>query len=294
VKALVLLSRVLDVSLPLDLTGSDGPRLKGSPPIRILNRADRAALEWACRLCGSAVLALTVGPPEVDGILHLARARGAGAVIRCWGADMDRLDTSALSLLLASAVERARPDLVLGGERSVEGWTGLVPSLVAARLGWSCLEGASDVSLERDRVVVRRRLERGWQEEVEAELPAVVTVKAGTVEPRYVSARGRSEAGGVPVEVWTPEQLGMSADEIRASIRSEVISLDWPRPRPRKVELPNSRLSAADRMRQLMNRRVESSKPSPRDNKLIEGDAAEAARQIILFLAERGFIKPST
>jgi electron transfer flavoprotein beta subunit len=293
VKALVLLSRVLDVTLPLDLAGNDEARLKGSPPIRVLNRADRAALEWACQLRGCEVAALTVGPPEVDDILCVARARGAKAATRCWAPGIDRLDAPVLSRLLARAVERLQPDLVFGGDRSAEGWTGLVPPLVAARLGWPCLEAASDVSLESDRVVVRRRLDRGWQEEIEAALPAVVTVEAGSIEPRYVSARARSEAGRVPVEIWSPQDLGISPDEIAAAARCRVISLDWPRPRPKKVELPNAALSAADRMRRLITKGGDSSKKLP-GGKVIEGDAAEAAERIIQFLAERGFIAISS
>jgi electron transfer flavoprotein beta subunit len=288
VKALVLLRQVLDVTLPFELADGQSIRLKGSPPIRILNRADRAALEWACRLCEPDVTALTVAPAEADETLSLARARGARRAIRCWAPEMAGLDAAALSRLLVVATERLEPDLIFAGDRSLEGSTGLVPALLAARLDWPCLEGAAAVARDGSGVVIRRRLERGWQEEIEASPPAVITVEAGSIEPRYVSARARREAARVAVECWGFAELGVDPAAIRESSRSRVTSLEWPRPRPKKVELPSAALSAADRMRQLMGGGAAAKKAV--EGKLVEADPRAAADRLIAFLSERGFV----
>src|SRR6266511_1275908 len=124
--ALVLLHEVLDITLPLELVDGQGVRLKGAPAVRILNRADRAALEWACRLCPGDVTALTLAPPETDTILHFARARGARRAVRVWAPGVERLDAAATTRLLARAVERLQPDLVFTGDRSLPGWRRVV------------------------------------------------------------------------------------------------------------------------------------------------------------------------
>ncbi len=285
--ALVLLHEVLDITLPLELVDGQGVRLKGAPAVRILNRADRAALEWACRLCPGDVTALTLAPPETDTILHFARARGARRAVRVWAPGVERLDAAATTRLLARAVERLHPDLVFTGDRSLPGWTGLVPAMLAARLGWPCLEQAVGLTLESGVVIARRRLERGWQEEIEAPPPTVIAVEAGSIEPRYISARGRREARAHPVEAWGLQHLGVSLVEALAWVRSEVASLDWPRPRPRKVALPSAGLSAAERMRQLMGGGA-APKQAP-EGKLVEGDPGQIADRLVQFLAERGF-----
>lgn len=286
--ALVLLRQVLDVTLPFELVDGQGVRPLGAPAVRILNRADRAALEWACRLCPDEVTALTLAPPEADAILHFARARGARRAVRLWSPGAEGLDAAAVTRLLARAVERIRPDLVFAGDRSLEGWSGLVPGMLAARLGWPCLEGAVAMTLESGLVVVRRRLDRGWQEEIEAPAPAVIAVEAGSIEPRYVSARARHGALAHPVEVWGFQNLGVSLDEVKAWVRSEVASLDWPRPRPKKVALPSAALSAADRMRQLMGGGAAPTRAP--EGKLVEGDPGKIADRLVQFLAERGFV----
>jgi electron transfer flavoprotein beta subunit len=287
-RALVLLRQVLDVTLPFDLADGQGLRLKGSPPIRILNRADRAALEWACRLCETDVTALTVAPAESDETLSLARARGARRVIRCWAPEMAELDATALSLLLVAATQRLQPDLIFAGDRSLEGSTGLVPALLAARLDWPCLEGAADVARDGGGVLIRRRLDRGWQEEIEASPPAVITVEAGSIEPRYVSARARRAAASIAAECWGFEELGVDPAAIRESTRCRVTALSWPRPRPKKVELPSAALSAADRMRQLMGGGAAPKKAV--EAKLLEVDPPAAAERLIAFLSERGLV----
>ncbi|MFQ5829785.1 MAG: electron transfer flavoprotein subunit beta/FixA family protein [Candidatus Methylomirabilia bacterium] len=286
--ALVLLRQVLDATLPFEIVPGQGVRLKGPEAIRILNPADRVALEWACRLCGDDVTALTVAPPEASEVLRLAQARGARRAVRLWAEGAECVDGVALARLLALAVARLRPDLILTGDQSLEGGTGSVPGLLAARLGWPCLDGAVHVARDRRRVVIRRPLERGWQEEVEADAPVAITVEAGSIEPSYVSVRTRREARARPVEVWGLGDLGVSLEEVRGWVRSEVISVDWPRPRAKKVHLPDAGVPARERMRQLLAGVTAPKKAA--EAKLIEGDAGEIAERFVEFLAERGFV----
>src|SRR5581483_6520891 len=55
--------------------------------------------------------------------------------------------------------------------------------------------------------------EKGYNE-VEASLPAVVSVTAGVVEPRYPSFKGIMAAKNKPVDNVTAADLGLGADEI--------------------------------------------------------------------------------
>ncbi len=57
---------------------------------------------------------------------------------------------------------------------------------------------------------MQRQTEAGY-DEVEASLPAVVSVTAGVVEPRYPSFKGIMAAKNKPVDKVTAADLGLDA-----------------------------------------------------------------------------------
>jgi electron transfer flavoprotein beta subunit len=72
------------------------------------------------------------------------------------------------------------------------------------------------------RVHVERQTEAGY-DEVDCPLPAVVTVTAGVVEPRYPSFKGIMAAKSKPVDQLTVADLGLDAGQVGAAgARQEV------------------------------------------------------------------------
>jgi electron transfer flavoprotein beta subunit len=250
------------------------------------NPADRAALECALTLTAP-VLALTVGPVEHECALRLARARGAMDAVRLWDPVLAAVDAVAMARVLAAAVVALGPALVLTGIRGLEGATGAVPPLLAARLGWPCLEGVGRLRVEGDRMVVGERpAVGGRREEVEAAIPAVVMVRPESGEAPYVAYRARRVAARDPIECWSLQQLGLDAATVRGWVRSAVEAVDWPRPRPRRTAGPPAARSAAERLRQLTSGGTKPPAPQPRR---LEGPPDDVARQLIAFLEGSGF-----
>jgi len=60
---------------------------------------------------------------------------------------------------------------------------------------------------------VDRQTEAGY-DEVQSPLPALVTVTAGVVEPRYPSFKGIMAAKGKPITTLALADLGLDADEV--------------------------------------------------------------------------------
>src|SRR5207244_12309334 len=89
--------------------------------------------------------------------------------------------------------------------------TGTIPAQVAEVLGWPSLTFAKHVEIGDGKVSIQRQTESGF-DEVEASLPAVVSVTAGVVEPRYPSFKGIMAAKNKPVDQVTVADLGLSAD----------------------------------------------------------------------------------
>ena len=84
---------------------------------------------------------------------------------------------------------------------------------------------AKQVEVANGTVKVQRQTEAGY-DEVEAPLPAVVTVTAGVVEPRYPSFKGIMAAKSKPVDQLTVADLGLDASQVGAQgARQEVIEV---------------------------------------------------------------------
>ena len=298
--ALVLVHEGLDVSVDLELTkaGPDGAAVghRGGDRLVVTAGADRAALEWALALTDRAVV-LTVGPPESEQVLPWALGRGATQAVRVWDEALDELDLAAMARIVAAAVRRIAPDVVVAGERGLAGATGALPALVAAHLGWPCLDGAIRLAREEGEIVVERRLRGGRREELAVPCPAVVTVAAGSVEPRYVSVRARRDAARRGHETWSLADLGLTPGAVRGAVRLRLDRVDWPRPRPRRtaaVAPAGSPRSAADRLRQLVGGGSagagRSAPAAPPPSRLVEGDPRAVADRIMAFLEQHGFV----
>jgi hypothetical protein len=102
--------------------------------------------------------------------------------------------------VLAAAIERVEgADLVLAATESSDGYTGTVPEQIAAILDLPSITFAKSVEIAGGTVKVQRQTEAGY-DEVESPLPAVVSVTAGVVEPRYPSFKGIMAAKSKPVD----------------------------------------------------------------------------------------------
>ena len=122
-------------------------------------------------------------------------------------------------------IRRLGPDLVLAGTESTDGYTGTMPVQIAELLGWPSVSFAKHVEIADGQLTVRRQTEAGY-DEVTCPLPAVLTVTAGVVEPRYPSFKGIMAAKSKPIEELTVADLGLDASEVGFDgARQQVISL---------------------------------------------------------------------
>jgi electron transfer flavoprotein beta subunit len=131
-------------------------------------------------------------------------------------------DALGTAKVLAAAVRRVSPDLVIAATESTDGYTGTVPVQVAELLGLPSITFAKSVAIDGSTVKVERQTEAGY-DEVESPLPAVVTVTAGVVEPRYPSFKGIMAAKSKPVDVLSVADLGLQPSEVGvAGARQEI------------------------------------------------------------------------
>jgi len=197
----------------------------------ILDESDSYGVEMALQLAdasgGGEVTLVSLAPNDEVAGLRTALAMGAAKAILV--SDPAFLGTDALTTakVIAKSVERAGDiDLVLAATESTDGYTGTVPGQVAALLGWPALTFAKEVEIADGKAKVQRQTEAGY-DVVEASLPAVVSVTAGVVEPRYPSFKGIMAAKNKPVDTLTVADLGLESSQVGwDGARQEITSVE--------------------------------------------------------------------
>jgi electron transfer flavoprotein beta subunit len=178
----------------------------------LLCELDEYALEQALRIADEGddveVVALTLGPDDAAAALKRALQMGASAGIHVTDDAVHGTDALGTSTVLAAAVAKAAPDLVVCGMGSTDASMGVVPAMLAERLGWPAATFGATLEVA-DGVVRIRRDDDTASLTVEAALPAVVSVTDQSGEARYPSMRGILAAKKKPVETWSLADLGV-------------------------------------------------------------------------------------
>ncbi len=196
----------------------------------ILDESDTYGVEMALQLVDKAgegeVTLVSMAPNgEVAG-LRQALAMGAAKAILVSDDALAGTDSLGTAKVLAAAIGAAGDyDLVLAGVESSDGYTGVVPEQIAALLDVPSVGFAKSVDIADGKVKVQRQTEAGY-DEVEAPLPALVSVTAGVVEPRYPSFKGIMAAKSKPVDTKTVGDLGLDASAVGwAGARQEIVDV---------------------------------------------------------------------
>ncbi|MFH8974595.1 electron transfer flavoprotein subunit beta/FixA family protein [Streptomyces sp. NPDC017890] len=187
----------------------------------LLSELDEYAVEQALQISEARqeagddveITVLTVGPEDAKDALRKALSMGADKAIHVEDDDLHGTDAIGTSLVLAKAVEKAGYDLVISGMASTDGTMGVVPALLAERLGVPQVTLLSEVSVE-DGTVKGRRDGDSATEQLQASLPAVVSVTDQSGEARYPSFKGIMAAKKKPVQSWDLSDLDIDEDEV--------------------------------------------------------------------------------
>jgi electron transfer flavoprotein beta subunit len=183
----------------------------------LLSELDEYAVEQALQIKEAAddaeITVLTVGPEDANDALRKALSMGADKAVHVEDDDLHGTDALGTSLVLAKAIEKTGYDLVVCGMASTDGAMGVLPALLAERLNVPQVTQLSEVAVAGGKVTGRRDGDTA-SEQLEAALPAVVSVTDQSGEARYPSFKGIMAAKKKPVESLDLEDLEIEADEV--------------------------------------------------------------------------------
>ena len=263
--------------------------------VQILNPADACAVEAAVRLkeqVGGDVQVVTLGPTDAEGALRAALAIGADTALRLWTESASTWGPSIVADALAMYIAQklAAPDLLLCGDTTSDWSSGLVGPTIAERLHLPQITGVSQLDVlpqnekhNLPKLQVTRKLERGYREQLEAQLPLLLAVTSDLNEPRYPSLPAHMAALRATIAVENPlPLLSESTEEAEETI---LLEIHTPRPRAKRIPAPNSHHSAFERIGEII-----AGGATGRQTRLVEGTDEELARVLVRFLRDKGFV----
>ena len=199
-----------------------------------------------------------MAPERAADSLRKALAMGADRAVHVADDALAGSDLVATARVLAKAVEREEPDVVILGQQGSDSDGAVLWSALADLLRLPVVSQAASLELADGKVTVKRQTEYGY-DAIESPLPCVVAVSDAINEPRYPSLKGIMGAKKKPYESLAASDLGLAAEEVGESgSRTVVRSLSEP--------------------------------PARGDAVRIEDGDGDAAEQVVAFLVERKLI----
>ena len=229
-KILATVKRVFDTDGKPKLTAD--AKLDASSIDCKLNTFDEYGVEEAVRLqekgIATEVVICCVGPEDAQKEMRTALAMGGDRGLLVKVDDTESLDTLAIAKILAAVVKKEKPDLVIMGKLSTDSENNQVGQMLAELTGLPQATFAFKLTPDAGGWAVVGREVDGGTSDVKVKLPAVVTADLRLNEPRYASLPGIMKAKKKPLEVTTPEALGVSA-------KPAIVGLGYELPPARKA-----------------------------------------------------------
>jgi electron transfer flavoprotein beta subunit len=218
VETVVCLKQTFDVSQITIDSDSNKPILTGVA--KKISDFDKNALEEAVKLKeaqGGTVKTITIG--ETDKLTENLREALAIGADTSYALDDDafaELGSMGTAAVLAAGINKMEKyDLILCGEASIDNYSGQVGPQLAELLGIPVVSYAKKLEVDGTKVKVERNI-GSVTEQVELELPAVITVTKEINEPRLPNLMQIMGASAKPIETWNAEAVGLSAGDLTA------------------------------------------------------------------------------
>ncbi len=184
----------------------------------VINPFDFYAIEEGLALKeahGGNVIVISMGPPQVSESLKEAISLGVDDVILISDRAFAGADSLATSYALTKAIEKIGDvDLILCGKQAIDGDTAQVGPGIAEHLDIPHTTYVKAVTEVTDNTIKVHSMIEGGYEEVEMDLPALLTVVKEINEPRMPSVRGILRSRHMEVPVWTVNDLDVDENKI--------------------------------------------------------------------------------
>jgi electron transfer flavoprotein beta subunit len=232
-----------------------------------LNEWDSFSVETAVRIREDAseasaaddeLVIVSVTGEHGEDAIRTCLAMGADRAIRVWEDGLPELDPLAMGRVLAAAIEREKPDLVLCGAQSSDSVHGATGVALAGFLHLPHIAVVKALDYDRGAQVatIGRELEGGVIELMRVRCPALLTIQSGINTPRYATLRAIKQADAKPLEELALVDLGLDLEAVNTAAGATVRRMAVPQPGGRAQMLDGSAAEVAGRIAELIRASV--------------------------------------
>nr|WP_243752064.1 electron transfer flavoprotein subunit beta/FixA family protein [Leucobacter weissii] len=199
-------------------------RVDRSASAAVIDEISERALEVALSLQDQdrsvEVFAVTMAPDGATKSIRKALAMGAKAAFHIVDPAAAGADALRTAEILSALLRREGFDLIIAGNESTDGRGGVLPAMIAERLGLPAANYLDSVELRGEEIVGTRTVEGGTMR-VRTPVPSVISVTERVPEARFPSFKGTLTAKKRPLQLISLAELGVDG---RASA-TEVVSV---------------------------------------------------------------------
>lgn len=208
---------------------TEAGRIDRSSAAGEINPFDLNALETAVQLkekLGGTVTTISMGPPQAESSIRDSLARGANRGILLVDRAFAGADTWATSYALASGIKKiGRYDLIICGEKTVDGDTGQVGPEIAEWLGIPHVAYVSEIRDAGDTITAICEMENE-RYGIESPFPALITVTKDINMPRLPSFADKMSARKAEIEKWGAAEIADVADAANLGLKGSPTRLN--------------------------------------------------------------------
>ena len=231
-KILVPVKRVVDYNVKVrvksDNSGVELDNVKMS-----MNPFDEIAVEEALRLkekgFATEVIAISIGVSQVQETIRNALAMGADSGI--FVEVNETLEPLNIAKIISSVAKKENVDLMILGKQAIDDDMNATSQMVAALLNWPQATFASKIEIVDKIVKVSREVDGGI-ENIEVNLPAVISTDLRLNEPRYASLPNIMKAKKKPINEIKVNDLGIDIKQ-----RLDILKVEEPSKRQSGIML---------------------------------------------------------
>ena len=231
-KILVPVKRVVDYNVKVrvksDNSGVELDNVKMS-----MNPFDEIAVEEALRLkekgVATEVIAISIGVSQVQETIRNALAMGADSGI--FVEVNETLEPLNIAKIISTIAKKENIDLMILGKQAIDDDMNATSQMVAALLNWPQATFASKIEIFDKIAKVGREVDGGI-ENIEVNLPAVISTDLRLNEPRYASLPNIMKAKKKPINEIKVNDLGIDINQ-----RLDILKVEEPSKRQSGIML---------------------------------------------------------
>lgn len=224
----------------------------------IVNPYDLYSLNFILKIkqfCKASITCLVMGALNTENVLRQCIAAGCDNAVLVSDINFSGSDTIATANVLEAAIKKIGYDLIVAGEKSVDGETGQTKFALAELLNVACYCNVNQIKIEKNEIILTYD-ENGMIVENIVELPCMISLNNLAYSYETLNLKKIKEAYHKNIEVWNMKNLSLDIKKIgKRGSRTKVVGMRNVKSEVNSKTIHGDAYSIAKVLDQLLNKK---------------------------------------